>query len=47
MPHRYENFAEHAAIIEGIAVVRKHRREGFGSQIKAFCDSWRQTTALN
>ena len=35
-----EAFAEHAAIIEGIAVVRKHRREGFGSQIKAFCDSW-------
>ena len=35
-----EAFAEHAAIIEGIAVVRKHRREGIGSQIKAFCDSW-------
>lgn len=35
-----EAFAEHAAIIEGIAVVRKHRREGFGSQIKAVCDSW-------
>ena len=49
IPHRDERvhaaqireaFAEHAAIIEGIAVVRKHRREGFGSQIKAFCDSW-------
>ena len=35
-----EAFAEHAAIIEGISIVRKHRREGFGSQIKAFCDSW-------
>lgn len=33
-------FAEHAAIIEGIAVVRKHRREGIGLQIKAFCDSF-------
>lgn len=35
-----EAFAEHAALIEGIAVVRKHRREGIGLQIKAFCDSW-------
>lgn len=35
-----EAFAKHAAIIEGIAVVRKHRREGIGLQIKAFCDSF-------
>ena len=35
-----EAFAEHAALIEGIAVVRKHRREGIGLQIKAFRDSW-------
>lgn len=35
-----EAFAEHAAIIEGISIVRKHRREGIGSQIKAFRDSW-------
>lgn len=35
-----EAFAEHAAIIEGISIVRKHRREGIGLQIKAFCDSW-------
>ena len=35
-----ETITKHAAIIEGIAVFRKHRREGIGLQIKSFCDSW-------